>query len=108
MLAMWPRKRPNGHIWSGKHKMVLLVKDKDVARMDKEIKREKANMHICLNPYITPEQERVAMKTREGVGLRPDQLLYKMRKAKIESTVMAPTFVEDNVKHLAHNVSWEV
>ena len=34
-------------------------------------------MHICLNPYITPDQERIAMKTREGVGLRPDQILFK-------------------------------
>lgn len=107
MLAMWPRKRPNGHIWSGKHKMVLKVKDKDVANLEKDIKMEKANMHICLNPYITPEQERIAMKTREGAGLRPDQLLFRLRKAKIEATVMAPTFAEDNVKHLAHNVKWE-
>lgn len=29
-----------------------------------------------------------------------------MRKKKIESTVMAPTFAVDNIKHLAHNVSW--
>ena len=34
-------------------------------------------------------------------------LIFRMRKAKIEATVMAPTYVEDNIKHLAHNVSWE-
>jgi len=88
--------------------MVKLVNDTDKMKMTKDLKREQANMHICLNPYITPEQERIAMKRREGAGSRPDQLLFKMRKAKIEATVMAPTFAEDNVKHLAHNVSWEV
>jgi len=75
--------------------------------MDKDMKIEKANMHFCLNPYITPEQERIAMKSREGDGLRADQILFKMRKAKIEATNMAPTFAEDNVKFLAHNVTWE-
>jgi len=87
--------------------MVRLVKEKDINNMQKEIAREKSNIHICLNPYITPEQERVTMKVREGTELRPDQIMFKLRKAKIEATVMAPTFVEDNIKHLAHNVSWE-
>ena len=32
--------------------------------------------------------------------------IFRMRKKKIESTVMAPTFAVDNIKHLAHNVSW--
>jgi len=68
---------------------------------------EKNNAYACLNPFISPEEERVAMEAREKTGLRADQLLFKMRKAKLEATVMAPTFVEDNIKHLAHNVSWE-
>lgn len=87
--------------------MVLKVKDCHMKSMDKDMKIEKANMHFCLNPYITPEQERIAMKSREGDGLRADQILFKMRKAKIEATNMAPTFAEDNVKFLAHNVTWE-
>jgi len=87
--------------------MVEQVKDWHLVKMEKNIKMEKNNMHICLNPYITPEQERIAMKAREGVGLRTDQILFKMRKAKAEATVMAPTFAEDNIKHLTHNVSWE-
>jgi len=107
ILMMWPKKRPNGHIWSGKHQMVRMVRQKDVDNMDKQIKMEKANTYICLNPYFTPEQERIAMKAREKQGLRGDQLLFKLRKAKAEATVMAPTFAEDNVKHMAHNVSWE-
>jgi len=107
ILAVWPRNRPNGHIWSGKHRMVEKVKHNHMVKMEKSIQMEKNNMHICLNPYLTPDQERIAMKTREGVGLRPDQILFKMRKAKAEATVMAPTFAEDNIKHLAHNVSWE-
>jgi len=107
ILAVWPRKRPNGHIWSGKHRMVEKVKENHLKAMDKNIKMEKANMHICLNPYISPEHERIAMKSREGVGLRPDQILFKMRKAKLEASIMAPTYAEDNIKHLAHNVPWK-
>ena len=36
-----------------------------------------------------------------------DKSIFRMRKAKIEATNMAPTFAEDNVKFLAHNVTWE-
>ena len=55
MLAMWPRKRPNGHIWSGKHKMVLKVKDKDVANLEKDIKMVRTLfkfLHLILTQII--------------------------------------------------------
>jgi len=106
ILMVWPKRRPNGYIWSGKHQMVRMVKQSDVDQMNKKIKLEQANTYICLNPYITPEQERVAMKAREKQSLRDDKILFKLRKAKAEATVMAPTYVEDNIKHMAHNVSW--
>ena len=38
-LAMWPKKLPNGHIWTGKHKMVKLVNDTDKMKMTKDLKR---------------------------------------------------------------------
>jgi len=41
ILAVWPRKRPNGHIWSGKHRMVEKVKDWHMVKMEKNIKMEK-------------------------------------------------------------------
>ena len=31
----------------------------------------------------------------------------RLRKKRAEVTSMAPTFAEDNLRHLAHNVSWE-
>ena len=31
----------------------------------------------------------------------------RLRKKRAEVTTMAPTFAEDNLRHLAHNVSWE-
>merc|ERR1719402_982005 len=49
---------------------------------------------ICLNPYVKPE-------------LREDQILFRMRKARIEATYMAPTEVEDSMSHMLHNVPWE-
>jgi len=108
ILATWPRKRPNGHIWTGKHRMVLKVREQDIKTMDRQIKMEVANTHLCLNPFITPEQENIAMKAREQNSPRPDQVLFRLRKKKIESTVMAPTYAEDNFKQLVRNVSWEV
>jgi len=107
ILLKWPRQRPNGQIWIGKDKMVRLVKENDMNKMNRKINQEKKNAYACLNPFITPEQERIALAAREKNELRPDQLLFKLRKRKIEATVMAPTYCEDNIKHLAHNVSWE-
>ena len=37
LLCKWPRSRPNGHIWTGKHKMVRLVKNNHLNAMDKQI-----------------------------------------------------------------------
>ena len=37
MLCKWPRSRPNGHIWSGKHQMVQKVKDKHLNTMNRQI-----------------------------------------------------------------------
>ena len=76
-----------------------------------------------MKPYISPEEERIAMAARDTNEQKPEHLLFmcvhfkilvqqiksdtfRMRKKKIESTVMAPTFAVDNIKHLAHNVSW--
>jgi len=107
ILLKWPRSRPNGNIWIGKDKMVRLVKPKDLNKMEKQIALEKKNSYACLNPYISPEEERIAMAARENIGPRPDQLLFRLRKKRAEVTSMAPTFAEDNLRHLAHNVSWE-
>ena len=37
VLYRWPRSRPNGHIWSGKHQMVRKVKEGHIAGMQKQI-----------------------------------------------------------------------
>jgi len=107
LLTMWPKTRPKGAIWSGKQQMVRKVEPWHLNQLNKDIQREKKNAHICLNPCITPEQERVGLAAAEKTQPRKDQLLFRLRKAKIESTTMAPTFVEDNIKHLKHNISWE-
>ena len=37
ILCRWPRKRPNGYIWSGKHQMVRLVKEHHLKKLNKQI-----------------------------------------------------------------------
>jgi len=74
--------------------------------LEKNIAREKKNIHMCLNPILTPEEERQSVPARQG-ALRVDQVLFRMRKARLEQTAMAPTHAEDNIKHLMSNVKWE-
>ena len=37
VLYKWPRSRPNGYIWSGKHQMVRKVREGHLAGMQKQI-----------------------------------------------------------------------
>ena len=37
ILLKWPRQRPNGQIWIGKDKMVRLVKENDMNKMNRRI-----------------------------------------------------------------------
>ena len=38
MLAVWPKKRPNGYIWSGKHRMVETVKGHHLKAIERDVK----------------------------------------------------------------------
>ena len=46
ILCKWPRARPNGHIWTGKHRMVRLVKDHHLNKMNKQIEMASNTPHI--------------------------------------------------------------
>merc|ERR1719510_1394259 len=107
ILMTWPKKRPGGNIWTGKNRMVLKVNPWHMNQMKRDIEREKKNVALCLNPYITVEQERVLTQAREKTEERPDKTLFKMRKAFLEKTADCPTYVEDNFKHMKYNVQWE-
>lgn len=37
VLNKWPRSRPNGYIWSGKHQMVRKVRESHINTMEKQI-----------------------------------------------------------------------
>ena len=37
ILCKWPRNRPHGYIWNGKHQMVRKVTDKHLNKMEKQI-----------------------------------------------------------------------
>ena len=39
LLLTWPRNRPNGHIYLGKHKMVRKVTPDNMRTLDKDIQR---------------------------------------------------------------------
>jgi len=106
LLAMWPKKRPNGNIFNGTNKMVRKTESWHLNALSKDVEREQKNIQVLLRPFLSPAEERRSAPARQG-ALRPDQILFRMRKAKAEQTVMAPTFAEDNVKHLLHNVMWE-
>ena len=41
--------------------------------------REKKNIHMCLNPILTPEEERQSVPARQG-ALRVDQVLFRYKK----------------------------
>eukprot|EP00088_Acartia_fossae_P014782 TRINITY_DN17977_c0_g1_i1.p1 TRINITY_DN17977_c0_g1~~TRINITY_DN17977_c0_g1_i1.p1 ORF type:complete len:113 (-),score=6.28 TRINITY_DN17977_c0_g1_i1:193-531(-) len=107
ILLVWPKTRPNGYIWNGKHQMVRKVQPWHVNAINKDLAREKRNAHLCLNPYITPEQERVGVEADKLTQPRRDQHTFRLRKEKLERTVMAPTYVEDGFAHMKQNVSWE-
>jgi hypothetical protein len=107
-LFTWPKKRPNGNIWIGKNRMVLKVYDRNLKKLQESLDLEKRNIQICMNPYFTPEQERLVTEQRKKEGDQPEQLLFKLRKAKAEASCMAPTFAEDNIRHMQHNVPWDV
>jgi len=105
ILLRWPKKRPNGYIWNGKHQMVRKVEPWHLKSMDKDIQREKRNVHLCLNPYLTPEEERVGTANREV--LRADTYQFKLRKSFIESTSWKPRYVEEGFESLQKSTKWE-
>ena len=39
LLLTWPKKRPNGYIWSGKHRMVLKVQPWHLKGLNRDIYR---------------------------------------------------------------------
>ena len=77
VLLTWPKKRPRGFIWIGADQMVRKVQPWHLRKMQQHIEMEKRNTMICLNPYVTPEQERIAAKARSKTELREDQILFR-------------------------------
>ena len=49
ILAVWPRNRPNGHIWSGKHRMVEKVKHNHMVKMEKSIQMVRYDNTTAIN-----------------------------------------------------------
>ena len=54
MLCKWPRSRPNGYIWSGKHQMVRNVKDGHITTMQKQIEMVTTIIFGTSQLYCTP------------------------------------------------------
>ena len=97
MLVKWTRRRLNGNIWIGKDQMVRLVREKDLKKLNKQIEmvqfedldpltfypfcyyfylQEKKNSYAILKPYISPEEERIAMAARDTNEQKLEHLLF--------------------------------
>jgi len=102
----WPKKRPNGYIWNGKQQMVRKVQPWHIKSMDRDIEREKKNVHLCLNPYLTPEEERIGTANREVE--RMDTYNFMLRKSRIEGSYhWRPRYVEEGFASLQQSTKWE-
>eukprot|EP00088_Acartia_fossae_P053379 TRINITY_DN6075_c0_g1_i4.p1 TRINITY_DN6075_c0_g1~~TRINITY_DN6075_c0_g1_i4.p1 ORF type:complete len:115 (-),score=12.48 TRINITY_DN6075_c0_g1_i4:4-348(-) len=107
VLLRWPKKMPRGSIWIGKQQMVRNVEPRQIRALNKQIDLEKRNAHICLNPYLTPEQERVGNAERELTVPPRGEIMFKLRKARQEQEYFRPVRVEEGIERMKHNVVWE-
>jgi len=65
ILAIWPRNRPNGHIWSGKHRMVEKVKENHLKAMDKNIKMVRF-LCLCVSSWIHVYKIKIVGKSKHA------------------------------------------
>ena len=104
ILLKWPKVRPNGHIWIGKDRMVGKVHPITKSYIERDVEREKNNLFYLVNPAVTTEAESAYFQHINETGPRPDEVWWKLRKEKVESTSMAPVPLSDHYQPLnVHN-----
>ena len=104
ILLKWPKQRPNGNIWIGKHRMVGKVHPAVKSHIERDVEREKNNLFYCVNPAVSIAAEDAYFKYKNETGPMPNQEWWKLRKEHIESTYMAPIPLSDHYEPLnRHN-----
>lgn len=106
VLSRYPKCPPNGNIWIGKNKMVRKVLPKHMDEMHKNVEREKRNMAILLQPFLTKEQEAKCNEALVEEMGDAKKLWFKMRKEQIESMHMAPVPLSEHFKSLNKEYKW--
>ena len=96
ILLKWPKVRPNGNIWIGKDRMVGKVHPVTKSHMKRDVEREKNNLFYLVNPAVSIEAESAYFQHINETGPRPDQVYWKLKKEKVESTYMAPVPLSDH------------
>lgn len=97
----------NPIFWSRKYKMVRKVKDQDMAQMERDIEREKANAFLCLHPAISRERENQIMAKIEAEGPTADRVWFQMRKARAEQgRYMVPVPLSEHYNSLRREEKW--
>ena len=96
ILLKWPKVRPNGNIWIGKDRMVGKVHPVTKSHMKRDVEREKNNLFYLVNPAVSIEAESAYFQHMNETGPRPDQVYWKLKKEKVESTYAAPVPLSDH------------
>ena len=103
ILCRWPKKRPHGQIWIGKDRMVGKFLPHMKTKMEREVELEKNNIFYCLHPAVSLEAEDAFFKHRNETEPTNSQAWWKLKQAKIESTVMAPLPLSNHFDALNHH-----
>jgi len=106
ILAKWPKIRPNGNIWIGKHKMVLKVSDRRKGALLEDLEREKENMFYCLHPAVSKGEEKALYEKLAEDTPDPSKQWFKMRKYQVENSSMAPRPLSEHYNSLNKDLKW--
>jgi len=106
VLAQWPKIRPNGYIWDGKHRMVNRMLEPNRNRLMKKVEVEKSNMFYLLHPAVSFEAEDAFHKHMSKIQPSEMDVKHQLEKAKLENTKYAPIPMSDHydiVENLANS-----
>jgi hypothetical protein len=75
--------------------------------MEKDIDREKKNIFYCMNPAVTVEQERALYEKIDSEGESPSDTWFRLHKAHLETTTMAPSPLSTHYDYLKLTGTWQ-
>ena len=96
ILLKWPKVRPHGNIWIGKHRMVGKVDPVMKGHMKRDVEREKNNLFYLVNPAVSIEAESAYFQHLNENEPSAGEEWFKLEKQKVESSYMAPVPLSDH------------